>query len=108
MIIQPFALLMAIRYLQAFFPPQALHLLVIDLPTFHAQQGRDLAIAIPAILLGQSYQGESQFFTIPMESTIALRAARLTNDTTGAPFTGAQTLTGMNDSLADLVYAQAL
>jgi len=80
MVIQSFAFLMAFRYLQTFFPPQALHFLVIDPPALDVQQSRDLAIALPAILLGQSYQGEAQFFVIILGNAI---------DTAGASFTGA-------------------
>ena len=89
MVIQSFTFLMAFGYLQAFFTPQAFHLLVIDPPAFDAQQSRDLAIAIPAILLGQPDQGESQFFVVSLDRGIALCAARLANDFAGASFTGA-------------------
>ena len=37
---------------QAFFAPQAFDLLVIDRPTFDAQQFGDLAVAVAPILLG--------------------------------------------------------
>ena len=50
-VIKPFALLVPTRELQTFFTPEALDLLVVNTPAFHAQQGCDFPIAITPILL---------------------------------------------------------
>ena len=50
--------------MQSFFHPQTFNLLVVDLPTIHAKKSVDLAIAIPAILLGQSDKRQTKLFII--------------------------------------------
>ncbi len=52
-VIKPFALPVALRELQSLFTPYPFYPFVIDLPTFDPQQFCNLAIAVPAILLGQ-------------------------------------------------------
>ena len=49
--IEPFALLMALRQLQALFAPDALDLFVVDPPAFGSEQLANLAIAVAAVLL---------------------------------------------------------
>ena len=56
LVIEPLALLMTLRKLQAFFPPQALNLLVINHPALYAKKPGNLTIAIATILLGQPDQ----------------------------------------------------
>lgn len=53
LVIQPLALSLALRELQALFSPEPRHLLGIDLPAFHAKKLSNLAIPVPAILFGQ-------------------------------------------------------
>ena len=64
MVVEPFALLVPVRQLQSLFTPQPLDLLVIDAPSFGAQQFTDLAISIAAISFGQPDQGQTQFILI--------------------------------------------
>jgi hypothetical protein len=56
LVVEPSTLLVSLRQLQPFLSPDPLDLLVIDLPAFDAQELCDLAIAVPAVLLGQSDQ----------------------------------------------------
>ncbi len=60
LVIEPFALLMALGKLQPFLTPYPLYLLVINVPAFNREQLGNLAIAIAAILFGQLDQGQSQ------------------------------------------------
>ena len=53
-VIEPFALFVTLRQLQTFLTPYPLNPLVIDVPALDLQQLCNLAITIPAILLGQS------------------------------------------------------
>ena len=59
LVIEPFAPLVALRQLKAFFTPKALHFLVVHMPAFDLQQMRDLAVAIAPILLGQPDQSQT-------------------------------------------------
>ena len=53
-VIEPFALFVTLRQLQTFLTPDPLNPLVIDVPALDLQQLCNLAITVPAILLGQS------------------------------------------------------
>ena len=53
-VIKPLVLLMLTRWLQTLFTPQALDLLMVNTPAFHAQQDSDLPIPISSLLLGQA------------------------------------------------------
>ena len=50
--IEPPALLMPRRQLQAFFVPYPLNLFMVDMLALHGQQSTNLAVSGPAILLG--------------------------------------------------------
>ena len=85
---------MASWNLQPLFAPQALDLLVIDMPALDTQERSDLAIAIAAILLGQANEGEPQGILILglASRTIPLGTAGLIQYLAGAPLTAAKTL----------------
>ena len=53
-VIKAFAFLVAFGKLQAFFPPQPLYFLMIDVPAFNTQQFGYLAIAVAPVLLRQT------------------------------------------------------
>ena len=69
--IKPFALFVPARQLQTLLTPEALDLLVIDAPAFHAQQCCDFPIAITPILLGQPDHRQAKFVVIYWFSLIA-------------------------------------
>ena len=54
LVIEPFAPILTLWKLQFFLAPEPLDLLVIDPPALDVEQFGDLAIAISAVLLGQS------------------------------------------------------
>ena len=56
--IKPLLPFMALRQLQAFPAPQALHFLVIDFPALNAKKYSNLAVAVAAIVFGQSDQSQ--------------------------------------------------
>ena len=58
-VIEAFALRMALRELQAFFPPEPLDLLVIDHPAFQSQQLGDFTVDIASILFCKPEQGQA-------------------------------------------------
>jgi DsbC/DsbD-like thiol-disulfide interchange protein len=62
--IEPFALLVPVRQPKPFFAPQALNLLVIDPPAFHAQERTDFAVSVPSVLFGKPDQSETQIIVI--------------------------------------------
>ena len=74
--IEPFTSLVAIRQLQAFFPPQPLDLLVIDDPAFDTKKLGDLAITVTAILLDQLDQCQVEFVIIIWRCLVAQTAPR--------------------------------
>lgn len=53
-VIEALSFFVTLWKLQAFFTPQALNLLVIDLPAFNTQEFGDLAVAVAAILFRQT------------------------------------------------------
>ncbi len=85
-VVEAFALLMALRELQAFFPPEPLDLLVIDHPAFKPEQLGDLAIAITAILFGEPDHGQAQrFIIVRLAGFVLLRGARHADRSASAP-----------------------
>ena len=64
MIVEPFALLVPVRQLKSFFAPEALTLLVIDPPAFHAEKFADFAVPVPSVLLGEPDQSKTQIVVI--------------------------------------------
>ncbi len=68
--VKPLAMLMAIGELQPFFPPDPLKLLLVDAPALYPQELPDLPIAIPAIMLGQSDQGQAQIVLVLLPDLI--------------------------------------
>ena len=62
--VEPLALLVPVRQLKSFFAPEALNLLVIDPPTFHAQKLTDFAIPVPSVLLGEPDQSKTQIIVV--------------------------------------------
>ena len=71
--------------LQTLSPPEALDPLVIDLPPRPAQELRDLAIAVAAVLPGQGdHVGGQPLFVFRAPRHLALRRAVLTEHHTGA------------------------
>lgn len=70
--VEPFPFLVALRQLQAFFPPQALNFLVIHSPAFNAKKGGNLAVAIAAILFGESDQCQPKAVIILLGGFVAL------------------------------------
>ncbi len=56
--IKPLSFLVALRQFQAFFAPYPLNPLVIDVPAFDLQQFCNLAVPVPAILLGKPDQSQ--------------------------------------------------
>lgn len=98
---------MTSRDLQPFFAPQALDLLVIDMPAFDLQEGGDLAIPVSAILLGQAYECEPEgiFILGPSPEGIALGTAGLIQYLAGATLIAAQALANMDDRIAYLFRA---
>ena len=107
LVIQPPPLLVPLRELQAFFAPQAFDLLVIDRPTFDAQQFGDLAVAVAPILLSQSDHCEAQRLIILWRCPVLQRTPRQSRDLTRAPFRCCQLLSGMHHGLTKLVCRQA-
>ena len=63
-VIKPLVLLMLKQWLQTLFTPQALDLLMVNTPAFHAQRGCDFPITIPPILLGQPDHRQAKFVVI--------------------------------------------
>ena len=59
LVIKPFTSLVAMRQLKPFFPPQALDLLVIDDPAFHAKELSNPTIGLAAIQLSQPDQSQT-------------------------------------------------
>ena len=104
------ALLVALRQLQAFFTPEPLDLLVIDLPAFEPQQLGDFSIAIAAILFGQPDQRQAQGLIIILAFTglILLRRARHADRPAGAPLGCVELLAYMDHGLAQVSRLQAL
>ena len=88
--------------LQPFFAPQALNLLVIDVPTFDPQEDSDLAVPVSTLLLGQANKGESQGILVLRLSPgcIALGTAGLIQYLTGATLIAAQTLANIDYCVA--------
>jgi hypothetical protein len=61
---EPLTLLVPVRQLISSFAPEALNLLVIDLPAFHAQKLADFAVPVPSVLLGEPDQSKTQVIVV--------------------------------------------
>jgi len=71
--------------LQTLAPPEALDPLIIDLPPRPAQELRDLAIAVPAVLPGQGdHVGSQPLLVFRAPRHLALRRAMLSERRTSA------------------------
>ena len=85
-VVEAFALLVALRALQAFFSPEPLNLLVIDHPALKPQQLGDLAIAITPILFGEPDQDQAQrFIILCLAGFVLLCGARHANRSASSP-----------------------
>jgi hypothetical protein len=75
------------RHLQPLLPPNALDPLVVGAPACRPQQGRDPAVAIPAIQFGKADDLVAQRrFVVRPARRLALRRAVLTQHLAGKPF----------------------
>ncbi|MEQ9488519.1 MAG: hypothetical protein RIM72_05940 [Alphaproteobacteria bacterium] len=106
--IQPFPFLMTVWQLQSFFPPQAFDLLVIDHPAFDPKELGNLAIAIPAILFGQSDHRQTQFLVIFFTGDgVTEGAAGKANRFAGPALRCVQLLTNIDCGLTQISSRQA-
>ena len=78
------------------------------MPTFGAEQFTNLAIAITAILFGQSDQDQAQIIISPGSRLVMQGAAGQPNNTAGVSFRRAKLLACVNDSSSEIVTRQAL
>jgi len=108
LVVEPSALLVPLRQLQAFFAPDPLNLLVVHLPTFDAQQFGYLAIAVAPVLLGQLDQGQSQSIIISAGRSVLQRTSRQANYPAGPPLRRCELLARMDHGLTKLFGRQAL
>jgi hypothetical protein len=100
----PFGLFLG--YFQPLTTPDALHALVVHMPTPLSQQGGDAPISVTAILTGQIDNHSCQgIFVTAYHETAALRRSWLPKDATGATFRNAQVLLHMANRLSALVRA---
>ena len=106
--VEPFTSLVSVRQLQTFFPPQALDLLMIDVPTFDTKKPGDLAITVSAILLGQPDQSQAQFVIILWRCLIAQTAPRQADRFARSPFRRIKPLTNMDHGLTQIGSRQTL
>lgn len=107
-VVKTLALLVPLGKLQAFLTPDALHLLVIDLPAFNVKQFSNLAISVATILFGKTDQRQTQFFvTIFVRCFVLLSGTRNANDTACSPFRSTKLLAGMDDCLTKNLNRQA-
>jgi hypothetical protein len=84
------------RHLQPLAPPDPLHPAIADRPTRVAQQGRDLAIAVAAVLTGElSDIGRELFGIFSAPRDLALRRAVLSERRTRAALGDVQVLSDM-------------
>ena len=107
-VIEPSALPVPLRKLQPFFAPEPLDPLVIDLPAFDAEQFRDLAIAIPTVLLRQPDQSQPQRIIIPLARLVLQGASRQTDHPACPSLRCRELLACVNDGLTELLCGQAL
>ncbi len=107
-VIKPLSLLVAMRWLQTLFAPQSFDLLLIDLPALNAKKFSNLAVAVTAILLGQSDQSLSKAVIFLLYGLIVMCGSRHANRFACMPFREAKLLTHMDDSLAKIGNRQTL
>ncbi|MEM6758507.1 MAG: hypothetical protein AAF601_03410 [Pseudomonadota bacterium] len=104
--VQPFAFLVSLWGLQAFFA-HSFDLFMIDCPAFDTQQLGDLAVALAPVLFGQPDHCQTQRLIILWGHPVLKRTARQPDHTAGAPFRCCQLLSGMHHGLTKLVCRQA-
>ena len=108
LVIEALPLPVALRYLEALFPPQPLYLLVIDLPAFNAKQLGNLPVAIAAILLCQSEQSQPKAVIISRGCRIALCGPCHADRSASPPLGWPEFLTHMDYSLTQIGNRQTL
>ena len=85
--------------LEPFAPPDPLDPLVVHQPAGVAQQGRDLAVAVAAVLPGKLDDvGRQPLFVVAALRCLALRRAMLAERRTGATLGYAKLTTNMLDA----------
>ena len=99
LVIQPSALLMSLWKLEALFSPEPRDPLVVDLPAFDTEQFRDLAIAVPTVLLGQPDQQQQQFIVIFSVWLVLQEAPHQTDHSACPSLRRRKLLASMNDGL---------
>jgi len=88
-----------LRHLQTLAPPDPLNPLVVDQPPGITQQGRDLAVAIAAVLPGEFDDvGRQPLLVVAALRRLALRRAMLPERRTGATLGNANNMTNMLDA----------
>ena len=88
-------------HFQPLAPPQALDPLVVDLPAGIAQQGRDAAIAVAAVLTGQLDHVRNQtVLVVTTARDAALGRAMLPKHPASAALRDPETVADMIDALA--------
>ena len=88
-------------HLQPLAPPQALDPLVVDLPAGIAQQGRDAAIAVAAVLAGQlDHVRDQAVLVVTTVRDAALGRAMLPQHPASAAFRDPEPVADMIDALA--------
>ncbi len=106
--VEPFARLVALRLLQAFFAPEALQLLVVYAPALDPQEFENLAVAIAAIALGKADHGQSQVVVGLGYSPILHRAARETDHLAGPSLRCHELLACVDEVEASVLRVMAL
>ncbi len=84
LVVQATLLLVPLRELQTFLPPQPFYLLVIDTPALNPKQLRHLTVAIPAIALGQTDHGQSKSIIVLLYGLVLHGAACKSDHLAGA------------------------
>ena len=86
-------------HLQPLAPPQALDPLVVDLPAGIAQQGRDAAVAVTAVLAGQlDHVRDQAILVVTAARDAALGRAMLSQHPAGPPFRDPKPVADMIDA----------
>jgi hypothetical protein len=81
---------------------------MVDAPSRHLQELADLPIAIPAILLGQAHQGETQIVIVPVFYFIAQGAPCDPKNLTGTSLQCSELLMGLDNRTPQVICRQIL
>ena len=110
LMVQPLALSLTLRELQAFLSPKPGHLLCVDRPTFNAKQFCNLAIPVPTVLFGQPDHRQTQIMIIlAWDSGSVIEAGSGQTDcSTCAALRGRKPLADMDHGLTKVGSRQAL